>query len=106
MTTAIRQATIVFVVVSIITILIPPWIHTVNVRGNLITKDAGYSFISQPPEVPITSTDPQQYTTRYERFEGIAVNMWTTSINMERLLLQLAGVLIFSVLVAVARKAE
>ena len=86
-----RTTGIVFAILSTLFIAFPPWIHWFSEGTRDYTtkrvRDAGYAPLWSPPSVP-------------PKFEGtVDVRSWNTSLNIERLLAQLAGGLCVSFLI-------
>ena len=101
-----RVAATVFVILSGCLIAFPPWIHTANFKEHRLVRDGGYSPLWKPPEVPDSSVSYGDHGVIYkngkDEFEGISRKYWSTTVNIERLLLQLAGALAIASLIVLA----
>lgn len=80
---------ILCVIISLLILLYPPWNYAVVTKGNKIIREAGYDFFWKPPSIPVTyeKVFSEQSVTKF--YNSIPVFLWSSEINIERLVIQL-----------------
>jgi hypothetical protein len=97
----VRAIAILFLIVSACFIVFPPWQHWYrgpaavgpDYSASILyrVEDAGYAPLWKPPAQPYPDLRKPGYL--YATWKGVSVEHWNASINVERLLLQLAAAL-------------